>query len=90
VAVIEDRIVGSLIATFDGWRGHIYRLAVLPEYRRRGIARELVAHAEGVFSNRKVTRVIAQVENDHPWAMAFWAAAGYIQDYRIVRFYKNL
>ena len=43
VAEVEGRIVGSIIGTFDGWRGNIYRLAVDPRYRRRGIARALVA-----------------------------------------------
>jgi ribosomal protein S18 acetylase RimI-like enzyme len=36
-------LVGSVIGGWDGWRGNIYRLAVTPEYRRKGIARRLVA-----------------------------------------------
>ncbi len=46
VAEVEGQIVGSIIGTFDGWRGNIYRLAVLPAYRRRGVARALVAEVE--------------------------------------------
>jgi ribosomal protein S18 acetylase RimI-like enzyme len=45
VLVAEEgggRIVGSLIAAWDGWRGNMYRLAVLPERRREGIATALV------------------------------------------------
>jgi ribosomal protein S18 acetylase RimI-like enzyme len=34
--------VGTLVAAWDGWRGNMYRLAVLPEHRRAGIGRELV------------------------------------------------
>ena len=30
VAEVDDRLVGSIIGTFDGWRGNIYRLAVHP------------------------------------------------------------
>jgi hypothetical protein len=32
VAEVEGQIVGSIIGTFDGWRGNIYRLAVHPNY----------------------------------------------------------
>jgi ribosomal protein S18 acetylase RimI-like enzyme len=42
VAVVNARIVGSVIGGWDGWRGNIYRLAVTPEYRRMGIGRRLV------------------------------------------------
>ena len=31
VAEEDGRIVGTLIAAWDGWRGNLYRLAVLPE-----------------------------------------------------------
>src|SRR6202034_569729 len=46
VAEAVGRLVGSIIGTFDGWRGNIYRLAVHPAFRRRGIARALVAEGE--------------------------------------------
>src|SRR5262245_21975534 len=46
VAEIAGQIVGSIIGTFDGWRGNIYRLAVHSSFRRRGIARALVAEVE--------------------------------------------
>ncbi len=37
----DGTLVGSLIAAWDGWRGSFYRLAVHPDWRRRGIAIEL-------------------------------------------------
>jgi len=42
VATIDYQIVGSVIGGWDGWRGNIYRLAVLPELRRRGIGKQLL------------------------------------------------
>ena len=39
VATIDGKIVGSVIGGWDGWRGNIYRLAVAPALRRKGIAR---------------------------------------------------
>jgi ribosomal protein S18 acetylase RimI-like enzyme len=35
VAGVDGRIVGSVIAGWDGWRGSIHRLAVAPSYRRQ-------------------------------------------------------
>src|SRR5689334_3685656 len=46
VAVHGSRLVGTLIAGWDGWRASMARLAVDPEYRGERIARRLVERAE--------------------------------------------
>ncbi len=89
VALDGDRVVGTVIAGWDGWRGNIYRLAVLSEYRRRGIARALVAEAEAALRRWGCIRISALVEHDHPWAVGFWEAAGYRRDTRMVRYGKT-
>src|SRR5215210_1760021 len=43
VAERNWRMIGTLIATWDGWRGGMYRLAVEAEHRRAGVASQLVA-----------------------------------------------
>src|SRR4051794_10881161 len=45
VATSGPEIVGSIIATFDGWRGNLYRLVVDPAFRRTGLGSHLVAEA---------------------------------------------
>ena len=89
VAEVDGQIVGSIIAAFDGWRGHVYRMAVHPEFRRRGIARRLVETAHEAFSRWGVRRITALVEKDHGWAVSFWSAVGYVCDERIARFVTN-
>src|SRR5262249_57158706 len=42
----DGRLIGTVIAGWDGWRGGIYRLAVLPDCPRRGVGQALRAGAE--------------------------------------------
>jgi purine-nucleoside phosphorylase/ribosomal protein S18 acetylase RimI-like enzyme len=86
----EGRLAGCAIASFDGWRGNIYRLAVHPVFRRQGIARTLIAQLERRLVGQGAKRVTALVLKDHPWATGFWKAVGYGVDQRMVRFVRNL
>ena len=90
VAVESGRVVGALIATFDGWRGNMYRLAVLPSHRRLGIASLLVAEGERRLDAAGARRITALVEAEHDWAVAFWERAGYALDSRIGRWAKTV
>ncbi len=57
-------IVGSVIATFDGWRGNVYRMAVDPALRRGGLGRRLAGAAEDWLRNEGAVRLSALVEGD--------------------------
>jgi len=89
VAVDDDLLVGSIIGGWDGWRGNIYRLAVLPSYRRRGIGRALVAAAERSLVERGARRISALVEHDHPWAVGLWESL-YEPDPHMIRYVKKM
>lgn len=71
------RIVGSVIAGFDGWRCHLYRLAVAPDRRRQGIGRLLIEAAQRRFSALGGRRADAMVLERNETAHGAWAAAGY-------------
>ena len=92
VAEADGRLVGTVIGGWDGWRGNIYRLAVLPAYRRRGIARALVGEAERRLHGMGARRISALVQSDHPWATDFWdslGASGYRHDEQMRRYVKT-
>lgn len=84
------RVVGTIVAGWDGWRGNLYRLAVLPCARRRGIALRLVAEAERRLTEKGAVRLSALVMSEHDPAVALWRAAGYTHDPRVGRFVRSL
>ncbi|GAA0435294.1 GNAT family N-acetyltransferase [Acrocarpospora corrugata] len=90
IAEIGGRMVGTLIAGWDGWRAHLYRLAVAVEFRRRGIGGALIEAAEERFSGFAAFRVDAMVLHDNELAHHAWQAAGYRRQAQWGRWVKPL
>ncbi|WP_329004751.1 GNAT family N-acetyltransferase [Kribbella sp. NBC_00709] len=90
LAVDNDVVVGSIIVGWDGWRCHLYRLAVAPTHRRQGIGRELVARAEARFASYGGTRADAMVLDDNEQAHRVWSTAGYAPQAEWSRWVKPL
>ena len=78
VAVTEEgRVVGSLISGWDGWRAHLYRLAVHPDVRRQGLARRLLDHAETRLVTLGAGRIDAMVLEGNDLGQSLWTSSGY-------------
>jgi ribosomal protein S18 acetylase RimI-like enzyme len=89
IAVDDDRLVGSVIAGWDGWRGSIYRIAVAPSHRRAGLARALLREAERCLDARGARRSSAIVVADDDHATAFWRASGWDEQHARIRFVRG-
>ena len=88
LAVEGDLIVGSVIAGWDGWRCHLYRLAVLPSRRGQGLGRALIAAAEARLAELGGTRFDAMVLVENPLAHRAWLSAGYQPQPEWIRWVK--
>ena len=89
VAEIAGQLVGSILATHDGRKGWINRLAVSPAFRRRGIAKKLVAEAENSLTDQGVEIVACLVEDWNADSKRFFESIGYNRFDKISYFTKK-
>lgn len=83
VGEYDTTIAGAVIAGFDGVRGWIYHLAVASEFRRRGLATQLVRAAEDGLRELGCAKVNLQVRATNREVVAFYRSLGYEVEERV-------
>ncbi len=71
------RLVGTVLGTHDTRKGWINRLAVIPEYRRRGIAAKLVRAAERALRKEGMQVMAALIESENAASRSLFSKLGY-------------
>ncbi len=77
VAEEDGKIVGVILAGNDGRRGYIYHTAVLPEFRGRHVAKNLVDRAMTALENEGITKVALVVFERNQIGNGFWEKMGF-------------
>ena len=90
VAEINEKLVGAIIASHNGRKGWINRLAVLPEFRGRGIASSLMKEAEEFFISNNIKIFACLIEDWNDYSMKFFINKNYIEQKDIIYFTKKL
>lgn len=77
VAVENQMIIGVVLVGSDGRRAYIYHTAVHPNYRRRGIARQLVETVLTSLDDLKIHKVALVVFKRNTEGNQFWEKLGF-------------
>ena len=78
--VVQDssgKIIGSVMAGYDGHRGSVNYLAVHPEAQKQGIGRALMAEVERWCEVEGCPKINLLVRTDNEAVKAFYARCGY-------------
>jgi len=78
--VVQDssgKIIGSVMAGYDGHRGSVNYLAVHPEAQKQGIGRALMTEVERWCEAEGCPKINLLVRTDNEAVKAFYARCGY-------------
>ena len=80
VGLIDNRIVSTCMAGYEGHRGWINYLAVSPRYRRQGLATRVIAEAEKKLRAAGCPKINLQIRESNEIVMRFYEKIGYSKD----------
>jgi len=89
VAIEENRAVGYVSALVHGKDAHIASIAVLKDYRRRGIGHALMSELVKSLKLRCIRTVALEVRKSNTSAIRFYEVLGFKRTGVIQSYYEN-
>lgn len=81
-----SRMIGVIVGSDDGRKGWLNRLAVLPDYRRRGVAKALIEACEDALRKRGRGVFSLHIEGRNEASESLFVGQGY-EDASYIRYY---
>ncbi|MBU8932901.1 MAG: GNAT family N-acetyltransferase [candidate division Zixibacteria bacterium] len=85
----DDRLIALGLATFDGRKGWINRVAVDPDHRHRGLASKIITECEDFLEGLGVEIMACLIEEYNTPSMALFRKHGYLYGEDIHYFSKR-
>ncbi len=92
IALVADnngQIVGMVVYRISHEQADIITIAVLPQFRRQGIARSLMAEALRDMGTRKVVKLFLDVEEGNQPAISLYESLGFSHERRRRQYYRQ-
>jgi len=83
IAMENGKIVGTIMAGYDGHRGWIYSLAVIPKKRKTNIGTKLLKHTENELKKLGCVKINLQIYKNNEIVKEFYLKNGYDIEERI-------
>ena len=80
VGLLENQIIATVMAGYDGHRGWLYLVGVDPAHQRRGHAWQIVSEAERLLRERGCRKINLQVRDTNQQVIEFYQRIGYSID----------
>ncbi len=80
VGTLGGEVVASVMAGYEGHRGWVNYLAVLPAHQKKSYAQVLMREAERLLEARGCPKINLQIRSANADVIAFYQRIGYVQD----------
>jgi len=84
-----DRLVAVGLATYDGRKGWINRVAVDPDFRKQGLAGEITRECEAFLERQGADIIACLIEDYNLPSMALFQKLGYLYSEDVLYFSKR-
>lgn len=81
VGILENKVVASCMAGYEGHRGWINYLAVSPNYRRRGFATDMMKATEYKLREMGCPKINLQIRASNHEMIKFYESIGFSDDH---------
>lgn len=83
IAMENGKIVGTIMAGYDGHRGWIYSLTVIPEKRKANVGTKLLKYTENELKKLGCVKINLQINKNNEIVKEFYLKNGYDIEERI-------
>jgi ribosomal protein S18 acetylase RimI-like enzyme len=80
VGEVDSQVIASAMAGYDGHRGSVYYLAVLPEFQGKGYGQTLMAHIESTLAELGCPKLNIVVRTTNEKVLGFYSELTYSTD----------
>lgn len=77
IAKESGTILGTCMAGYDGHRGWIYYLAVMPSHQKKGLGKKLFEAAEEWLYRQGAPKIMILIREDNQKVMEFYKGIGF-------------
>jgi ribosomal protein S18 acetylase RimI-like enzyme len=80
VGQLDGSIIATCMAGYEGHRGWINYLAVLPQYQRQGFATQIMQEAEKILEDAGCPKINIQIRSSNTGVIEFYKTIGFTRD----------
>ena len=83
VGYMEEKLIASVMAGYDGHRGYINYFAINPDFQARGYGKQLMNNVENRLRELGCPKINLQIREGNDKVFSYYKKLGFVEEKRI-------